>query len=63
MVPGIEPAGYYWFNLEKVLQDNEMMPVLVNPHHVKKSKKLDDNHPAKDNRKDPKGIAGLIKEG
>jgi transposase len=43
--------------------DNEMNPVLVNPHHVKKSKELDDNSPAKHDRKDPKTIAGLINEG
>ena len=42
---GIEPTGHYWFNLGKFLQDNEMKPVLVNPHHVKKSKELDDNNP------------------
>ena len=40
-----------------------MKPVLVNPHHVKKSKELDDNHPTKNDRKDPKVIAGLVREG
>ena len=40
MVPGMEPTGHYWFNLGKFLQDNEMKPVLVNRHHVKKSKNL-----------------------
>ena len=40
-----------------------MKPVLVNPHHVKKSKELDDNNLTKNNRKDPKVIAGLIKDG
>ena len=40
-----------------------MKPVLVNPHHVKKSKELDDNNPTKNDRKDPKVIAGLVKEG
>ena len=47
VVPGMEPTGHYWFNLGKFPQDNEMKPVLVNPHHVKKSKELDDNHPTK----------------
>ena len=60
---GIEPTGHYWFNLGKFLQDNEMKPVLVNPHHVKKSKELDDNNPTKNDRKDPKVIAGLVREG
>ena len=40
-----------------------MKPVLVNPHHVKKSKELDDNNPTKNDCKDPKVIAGLVKEG
>ena len=33
VVPGMEPTGHYWFNLGKFLQDNEIKPVLVNPHH------------------------------
>jgi transposase len=51
VVPGMEPTGHYWFNLGKFLQDNEMKPVLVNPHHVKKTKELDDNNPTKNDRK------------
>ena len=63
VLPGMEPTGHYWFNLGKYLQDNGMRPVHVNPHHVKKSKELDDNNPSKNDRKDPKTIAGLINEG
>lgn len=63
VVPGMEPTGHYWFNLGKFLQENGMKPVLVNPHHVKKSKELDDNNPTKNDRKDPKVIAGLVREG
>jgi hypothetical protein len=37
--------------------------VHVNPHHVKKSKELDDNNPSKNYRKDPKVIAGLVTAG
>ena len=59
----MEPTGHYWFNLGKFLQDNGMTPVHVNPHHVKKSKELDDNNPSKNDRKDPKVIAGLVKDG
>jgi len=59
----MEPTGHYWLNLGKYLQDNGMRPVLVNPHHVKKSKELDDNNPTKTDRKDPKVIAGLVNEG
>lgn len=40
-----------------------MKMVLVNPHHVKKSKELDDNHPSKNDRKDSKTIAKLVIEG
>ncbi len=63
VIPGMEPTGHYWFNLGKFLQDNGMTPVHVNPHHVKKSKELDDNNPDKNDRKDPKVIAGLVKDG
>ena len=60
---GIEPTGHYWFDLGKFLQDKGIKPVLVNPYHVKQSKELDDNNPSKNDRKDPKVIAGLIKDG
>ena len=63
VIPGMEPTGHYWFNLGKFLQDKGMRPVHVNPHHVKKSKEMDDNDPSKNDRKDPKVIAGLVNEG
>lgn len=63
VIPGMEPTGHYWFALGKFLQDCGMKPVHVNPHHVKKSKELDDNNPNKNDRKDPKTIAVLVKEG
>ena len=63
VIPGMEPTGHYWFNLGKFLQDEGMKPVHVNPHHVKKSKEMDDNDPSKNDRKDPKVIAGLVNEG
>ena len=34
-----------------------MKMVLVNPYHVKRSKELDDGHPSKSDKKDPKTIA------
>lgn len=46
------PTGHYWFALGKFLQDNGMRLVHVNPHHVKKSKEMDDNNPNKNDRKD-----------
>lgn len=63
VIPGMEPTGHYWFALGKFLQDGGMRPVHVNPHHVKKSKELDDNNPNKNDRKDPKTIAALVNEG
>ena len=63
ILPGMEPTGHYWFCLGVFLRDNGIKPVLVNPHHVKKSKELDDNSQSKNDRKDPKVIAGLICSG
>lgn len=63
MMPGMEPTGHYWFNLGIYLQDRGMKPLHVNPHHVKKSKEMDDNSQAKNDRKDPKVIAGLVNAG
>lgn len=40
-----------------------MKPVHVNPHHVKKSKELDDNNPNKSDGKDLKTITALVNEG
>ena len=63
IIPGMEPTGHYWFSLGSFLQNNGMRVVHVNPHHVKKSKELDDNNPNKNDRKDPKTIAALVNEG
>ena len=64
ILPGMEPTGHYWFNLGfYLLETCGIKPVLVNPFHVKRSKELDDNSPTKNDRKDPKVIAGLVKDG
>ncbi len=63
VIVGMEPTGHYWFNLGDYLKENEINIVLVNPHHVKKSKELDDNLQSKNDRKDPKVIAGLVNSG
>ena len=63
VIPGMGPSGHYWFALGKFLQDSGMKPVHVNPHHVKKSKELDDINSNKNERKDPKTIAALVNEG
>lgn len=60
---GAEPTGHYWFTLAEFLKENSIKLVLVNPYHVKKSNELDDNHPSKNDRKDPKTIAKLVIEG
>ncbi len=60
---GMEPTGHYWFNLAQYFKDCGMRIVLVNPFHVKRSKELDDNNPTKNDRKDPKTIAMLVKDG
>lgn len=60
---GMEPTGHYWFNIAQELKDQGMKIVLVNPFHVKRSKELDDNNPTKNDRKDPKTIAMLVKDG
>ncbi len=60
---GMEPTGHYWFNFAQQLKDHSVKIVLVNPFHVKRSKELDDNNPTKNDRKDPKTIAMLVKDG
>lgn len=63
VVIGAEPTGHYWFTLAEYLKKSDIKLVMVNPHHVKKSKEMDDNHPSKNDRKDPKLIARLVLEG
>ncbi len=60
---GLEPTGHYWFTLAAHLQGGDFKLVLVNPYHVKRSKELDDGHPSKSDKKDPKTIAKLVLEG
>jgi transposase len=60
---GMEPTGHYWLNLAYFLKARGHDFVLVNPMHVKKSKELDDNSPTKNDTKDAKVIAQLIKDG
>lgn len=60
---GMEPTGHYWINFGNYIKDNGMILAQVNPAAVKKSKELDDNDPTKNDRKDPKVIAGLVNTG
>lgn len=63
VVIGMEPTGHYWFTLAANLKESGIKLALVNPYHVKRSKELDDGHPSKSDRKDPKTIAKLVLEG
>ena len=48
---GIEPTGHYWFDLGQFMGEKNIKFVMVNPHHVHKTKELDDNSPSKNDRK------------
>lgn len=60
---GMEPTGHYWLPLAQFLQEAGIKVVVVNPMHVKKSKELDDNSPTKNDVKDARVIAQLVKDG
>lgn len=62
-IVGFEPTGHYWFTLADHLQKRGHKLAIVNPFHVKCAKELDDNNPTKNDRKDPKTIAMLVKDG
>jgi len=63
IIVGFEPTGHYWFALGDYLKNLGYRLAIVNPFHVKRSKELDDNSPTKNDRKDPKTIAMLVKDG
>ena len=64
VIVGCEPTGCYWLTFQKFLKDHGVvLLVTVNPYSVKKCKELDDNSPEKSDLKDPKTIAGLVKDG
>lgn len=63
IVLGLEPTGHYWFCLAAWMVSNGISVVQVNPYAVKQTKELEDNSQQKDDRKDPKLIANLVKDG
>ena len=63
IVLGLEPTGHYWFCLAAWMVSNRISVVQVNPYAVKQTKELEDNSQQKDDRKDPKLIANLVKDG
>jgi transposase len=60
---GIEPTGHYWFPLAAFLKEQGIRVVVVNPHHVNRSKDIEDNSQTKSDYKDAKVIADLIRNG
>ena len=57
------PTGHYWFTLAAWLITAGISVVQVNPYAVKQSKEIEDNSQLKDDKKDPKLIANLVKDG
>lgn len=63
IVMGLEPTGHYWFCLATWMVTNGISVVQVNPYAVKQTKEVEDNSQLKDDTKDPKLIANLVKDG
>jgi transposase len=63
LVLGLEPTGHYWFCLAEWMVRNGISVVQVNPFAVKQIKEVGDNSQDKNDRKDPKLIANLVKDG
>lgn len=63
VIVGMEPTGHYWLNINEFLKNHGIKLVLVNPANVKRSKTLDDNSLTKNDIKDAKVIAQLVKDG
>lgn len=63
IVLGLEPTGHYWFCLATWMISNGISVVQVNPYAVKQTKEVEDNSQLKDDMKDPKLIANLVKDG
>ena len=63
IIIGLEPTGHYWLPLYRYLILSGFKVVTVDPHHVEKSKELDDHNPTKCDKKDAKVIAQLVKDG
>lgn len=63
IVLGLEPTGHYWFCLATWMIANGISVVQVNPYAVKQTKEVEDNSQLKDDTKDSKLIANLVKDG
>ena len=63
IIMGLEPTGHYWLDLATWMVTNGISVVQVNPYAVKQTKEIEDNSQAKNDEKDPKIIANLVKDG
>lgn len=63
LILGMEPTGHYWLNLAYYLKALELHVVIVNPSKVKQTKELDDDSPTKNDTKDAKVIAQVVRAG
>lgn len=63
LILGMEPTGHYWLNLAYHLKALGLHAVVVNPTKVKRTKELDDDSPTKNDTKDAKVIAQVIRAG
>lgn len=63
LIFGMEPTGHYWLNLAYHLKAQELHAVVVNPTKVKRTKELDDDSPTKNDTKDAKVIAQVVRAG
>ncbi|EDL66430.1 IS110 family transposase [Bacillus sp. SG-1] len=63
VIVGFEPTGHYWMNLAAYLVGQRIRFVMVNPMHVNRTKELDDNLQTKNDQKDARVIASLIRDG
>ncbi|MCI6453491.1 transposase [Hungatella sp.] len=57
----LEPTGHYWFCLATWMVTNGISVVQVHPYAVRQTKEVEDNSQLKDDRKNPKLIANLVK--
>lgn len=60
---GLVPTSYYWVLLAAWMAANGISVVQINPYAVKQAKGLEDNNQDKNDTKDPKLIADLVKNG
>src|SRR5699024_1974365 len=60
---GMEPTGHYWLNLAYHLKAQGNKVVVVNPMKVKRFKEMDDDSPTKNDTKDAKVIAQVVRDG